>query len=280
MAAEAGPSDAVDEGEDEEEFEELQDPPFPEPELKPMLLCDLLGHAAEVDAAALAQESEHIRWVRYAPPRPSEGCFSSCSCHMQPRGLAHTQAVQAAWFCRREHAANLVSQGHVDTRFAWAGLLLLCTSPAVAVCSAAFPDLLVAGLADDPNLVMPGDMYCCVERVTRSSIWNGHDAEAVEAAIQAGAVAILAEAGTDFPEGLIPDSVAVVYADEVDELAARLAAVLYGECRAQQPRARGVHYAGKSAAIQRVARLALRLITAIIAILDDMCQTRCAAALH
>jgi hypothetical protein len=96
--------------------------------------------------------------------------------------------------------------------------------------SAAFPDLQIAGLSDDPASVMPGDIYCCVERITRSSVWNGHDPEAVAAALAAGAVAVLAEAGTDFPDGLIPDSVPVIYADEVDELATRLAAVLHGAC--------------------------------------------------
>lgn len=152
MAAEAGPSDAAaaddDEGETEQEFEELlQEPPFPEPELRPMLLCDLLGLAAEEEVAAMAHD--------------------------------------------------------------------------------AFPDLQIAGLSDDPASVMPGDIYCCVERITRSSVWNGHDPEAVAAALAAGAVAVLAEAGTDFPDGLIPDSVPVIYADEVDELATRLAAVLH-----------------------------------------------------
>lgn len=52
MAAEAGPSDAV------EEFEELQDPPFPDPEPHPMALCDLLGLAAELAAAGRAQDCE------------------------------------------------------------------------------------------------------------------------------------------------------------------------------------------------------------------------------
>lgn len=61
MAAEAGPSDAAadDEGEEEQEFEELQEPPFADPELRPMLLCDLLGRAAEEEVAAIAHNSEH-----------------------------------------------------------------------------------------------------------------------------------------------------------------------------------------------------------------------------
>jgi hypothetical protein len=67
MAAEAGPSDAAaaaddEEGEEvEQEFEELlQEPPFPEPELRPMLLCDLLGLAAEEEVAAMAHDGEHL----------------------------------------------------------------------------------------------------------------------------------------------------------------------------------------------------------------------------
>jgi UDP-N-acetylmuramyl tripeptide synthase len=93
----------------------------------------------------------------------------------------------------------------------------------------AFPDLQIAGIADDPEHVLPGDMFCCVERITRSSVWDGHEPEAVHAALAAGAVAILAEKGTEFPDGLVPDTVPIIFADEVDELAARLAAVLFGE---------------------------------------------------
>jgi hypothetical protein len=75
---------------------------------------------------------------------------------------------------------------------------------------------------------MPGDIYCCVEHTTRSSHWNGHDPEAVQEAVAAGAAAIIAAADSPLPEGLVPDGVPVVYADDVDELATRLAAVLYG----------------------------------------------------
>lgn len=57
MAAAAGPSDAGGEGE-EEEYEELQEPPFPEPQVQPMLLCDLLELAAEADTASLVRDSE------------------------------------------------------------------------------------------------------------------------------------------------------------------------------------------------------------------------------
>lgn len=54
MAAEAGPSGAG----DMENFEELQDPPYPEPTQQPMALCDLLGLAAEPETAGRAQEGE------------------------------------------------------------------------------------------------------------------------------------------------------------------------------------------------------------------------------
>lgn len=72
MAAQAGPSYAggyaaaaaaggedVGEDEDEELGEgELDDSPFPEPEPRFMLLCDLLGNAGEIEAAALVQQGE------------------------------------------------------------------------------------------------------------------------------------------------------------------------------------------------------------------------------
>jgi len=106
---------------------------------------------------------------------------------------------------------------------------LLITFVVSTLRNAVFPDVHVAGLADDPKSVIPGDMYCCVERITRSDVWDGHDAEAVAEAIEAGAAAILAQTGNEFPPGLVPEGVPVIYADEVDELAARLAAVLYGE---------------------------------------------------
>lgn len=96
-----------------------------------------------------------------------------------------------------------------------------------------WPDVQVAGLSDDPHSVMPGDIYCCTERITRTDVWNGADPEAVAAALEAGAAAILASTGTEFPDGLVPDSVPVIHADEVDELATRLAAVLHGESRAE-----------------------------------------------
>lgn len=211
MAAEAGPSDAAaaaaadDEGEEEQEFEELQEPPFPDPELRPMLLCDLLGRAAEEEVAAIAHNSKHPLMHR---PATADHPLSAMS--LPP---THITCTPVAW----THPTACVAAA------AWCVFLAVC---------AAFPDLQIAGLSDDPASVMPGDIYCCIERITRSSVWNGHDPEAVAAALAAGAVAILAEAGTDFPDFLIPDSVPVIYADEVDELATRLAAVLHGECGA------------------------------------------------
>lgn len=119
------------------------------------------------------------------------------------------------------------------------GLVVLVSTAAASLylgAATAFPDLQIGGIVDDPEHVLPGDMFCCVERITRSSVWDGHEPEAVQAALTAGAVAILADKGTEFPEGLVPDTVPVILADEVDELAARLAAVLFGELSpAQSP---------------------------------------------
>lgn len=57
MALQAGPfSGAADTAPDEDEDEE---PPFPEPEEKAMYLADLMGVAAEFDAAALLEECEY-----------------------------------------------------------------------------------------------------------------------------------------------------------------------------------------------------------------------------
>jgi hypothetical protein len=54
MAAEAGPSDAL----NEDEFEDQEEPPFPEPRTRPMLLAELLALAAEEDVAERVQDSE------------------------------------------------------------------------------------------------------------------------------------------------------------------------------------------------------------------------------
>lgn len=58
MALAAGPSNVADEEEEnEEQYDE--DLPFPEPEFKSMLLTDLLGLAAEFEAAAALEECKH-----------------------------------------------------------------------------------------------------------------------------------------------------------------------------------------------------------------------------
>lgn len=248
MAAEAGPSDADDEGE-EEEFAELQEPPFPEPEVQPKLLYDLLAQAAELDAAAVVEESEY-------PQLLEGGCVALAAAALSASQQLHTPAVskhtaqpclatywphhrqahdngQAA--CSADRSRHMpyrkgrrVSAG---TQMVPQKLTLLCLLFVCRVLPSDFPDLEIGGISDEPDCVMPGDLYCCVEHITRSSFWNGHDPDIVEAALEAGAVAILAEAGTEFPEGLIPDSVPVVYAEDVDELATRLAAVLHGEAQ-------------------------------------------------
>jgi hypothetical protein len=68
-----------------------------------------------------------------------------------------------------------------------------------------------------------------VERIYPNAAFNGAAPDAVAAAVEAGAAAILATSGVEWPEGLLPERLPVVYAEDVDELATRLAAVLFGE---------------------------------------------------
>ena len=77
MAAEAGPSGAG----ELEEFEELQEPPFPEPVTQPMALCDLLGMAAELEAAGRAQDSKTLSWPDFPQYRSLHGCMAASSCN-------------------------------------------------------------------------------------------------------------------------------------------------------------------------------------------------------
>lgn len=121
MAAEAGPSDAGDEGDEElEEFEELQEPPFPEPQVQPMLLCDLLALAAEVDAAAHAQESEYTpSWDGLpAQMRPHMWCGAPASFASPPIlsavQLLHVwrQIRQTRWQLRHSVPVHCTSLRH------------------------------------------------------------------------------------------------------------------------------------------------------------------------
>jgi hypothetical protein len=57
---------------------------------------------------------------------------------------------------------------------------------------------------------------------------DGHDTEEVETALKNGCIAIVAEAGNDLGVD-VPDTVPVIWCEDVDELSARLAAVYYGE---------------------------------------------------
>jgi hypothetical protein len=73
MSAQAGPSYGAGAAAGDEEFEEGEDeeeepPPFPEPEPRTMQLADLLGLAAEVEAAALVQEGASVGVL--AMPQP------------------------------------------------------------------------------------------------------------------------------------------------------------------------------------------------------------------
>jgi UDP-N-acetylmuramyl tripeptide synthase len=58
---------------------------------------------------------------------------------------------------------------------------------------------------------------------------DGHDAEEVETALKNGAIAIVAEAGNNLGVE-VPASVPVIWAEDSDELSARLATVYYGAC--------------------------------------------------
>lgn len=74
---------------------------------------------------------------------------------------------------------------------------------------------------------MPGDIYCCIDRVSAMDVLDAHDAYYLQQAVQNGAVAVIAEAGRELPE--LQADIPVVYAEDVEELAARIAAVFYGE---------------------------------------------------
>lgn len=109
------------------------------------------------------------------------------------------------------------------------GCCLFGSTATLYFAAAEFPDAFATGICGVAANVMPGDIYCCVER-THSCVYtaDGHDAEEVETALNNGAIAIIAAADNEL-EVDVPASVPVIYADDVDELAGRLAAVYYGE---------------------------------------------------
>ena len=89
--------------------------------------------------------------------------------------------------------------------------------------------MFVTGITDDPASVLPGDLFCCVERLGPGGPADGHEPAALQAAMAAGAVAVLAEAGRELPADVTESDVPVIYASDTDELAGRLSAVYYGE---------------------------------------------------
>eukprot|EP00879_Flechtneria_rotunda_P018943 GHRR01019886.1.p1 GENE.GHRR01019886.1~~GHRR01019886.1.p1 ORF type:complete len:681 (+),score=219.20 GHRR01019886.1:600-2642(+) len=148
LSQEAGPSGtlAFQLGADDDVIDEDEEPPFPEAPERAMYLSDLLGLAAEVEAAKLIEEN--------------------------------------------------------------------------------YEDVFITGISEDCSATLPGDLYCCIERVRAFDITDGHDVEHVQAAIDAGAAAILAQEGNELAVQ-VPDHIPVIYADDTDELSARLAAVFY-----------------------------------------------------
>lgn len=103
--------------------------------------------------------------------------------------------------------------------------------PACSCCCATFAtadgDILVNGFSDNAEGVMPGDIYCCIDHVSAMDVIDAHDAYYLQEAVQNGAVAVVAEAGRQLPE--FPEDIPIIYAEDVQELATRLAAVFYGE---------------------------------------------------
>eukprot|EP00878_Enallax_costatus_P033621 GHUV01037156.1.p1 GENE.GHUV01037156.1~~GHUV01037156.1.p1 ORF type:complete len:424 (+),score=127.09 GHUV01037156.1:272-1543(+) len=72
---------------------------------------------------------------------------------------------------------------------------------------------------------MPGDIYCCINQISAIDVVDAHDAYYLQQALLNGAVAVIAEVDMEMPE--LPDHIPVIYADDVEELASRLAAVFY-----------------------------------------------------
>lgn len=93
--------------------------------------------------------------------------------------------------------------------------------------SATDGDILVNGISDNAEHIVPGDIYCCINKISAMDVVDAHDAYHLQQALLHGAVAVIAEADMEMPE--LPDEVPVIYAEDVEELASRLAAVFYGE---------------------------------------------------
>lgn len=119
--------------------------------------------------------------------------------------------------------------------------------------------MFVTGITDDPEAVLPGDLFCCVERLGPGGPADGHEPVALQAALAAGAVAVLAEAGRELPAEVTESDVPVLYASDTDELSGRLAAVYYGEAACTcTARAALVHVAAAAAAAAGLPQVSTR----------------------
>jgi hypothetical protein len=180
--------------------------------------------------------------------------------HRGERGRGWEAAQQRPWQCARKQGA--VSRQTVmpcdSSRLqqtgspCWAGLKQVqnpccweCTRPCLSHISSPHSplpsstpsyhhptppdsDVMVFGVTDDPDDVIPGDIFCCLSRVNHlEGVWDGHDH--VAQAVEMGAAAILAQEGADMDLDDVPDHVPVVWVPSVQEMAQRLAAVLHGE---------------------------------------------------
>lgn len=114
MAAEAGPSDAV----DEDEFEEQEEPPFPEPRARPMAFAELLALAAEEDSAERAQDSECTLGLRMAVAQLDR--LQPAATHQPETCLCHFLAEQHT---RRRTSCAVGTAPHFQC------LVLLCSVP-------------------------------------------------------------------------------------------------------------------------------------------------------
>jgi hypothetical protein len=201
MAGEAGPSEGADGQDDEDE-----DPFGPRKE-HAMLLADMFGLAGEFGAARMLEEGAQ------------QAKTLNCMAHggAAPHSTHSIPATQSRVLTPPPPPTLLLP------------LLPLLTLLLLLYACAEHGDVLVSGIAEDADEVLPGDLYCCVERLIGLGSTHGADEEPLTAALAAGAVAVIAPRGVELPIPLPPE-VPLVLADDVDELAGRLAVVLYGAC--------------------------------------------------
>lgn len=77
---------------------------------------------------------------------------------------------------------------------------------------------------------MPGDIYCCIDRISAMDVVDSHDDYNLQQAVSNGAIAVVADMERDIPE--LPDDIPLLAVEDVEEFASRLAAVFYGELAA------------------------------------------------